>query len=86
MTSRNLRYLIATLKYLLKNYFTYFYHIYILYQYRLLDPCFAKRLKALDLKTKDLGEKAKARETIAKTRNLLIIPHEKSLLILLNSC
>ena len=59
--------------------------MYILYQYRLLDPCFARCLKALDLKAKDLGEKAKARETIAKTRNLLIIPHEKSLLILLNS-
>ena len=86
MASKNPRYLIATPKYSLKNYFTYFYHTYILYQYKLLDPYFARRLKALDLKAKDLGEKAKARETIAKTRSLLIIPHEKSLLILLNSC
>ena len=73
------------LKHPLKNYFTYFSHTYILYQYRLLDPCFARRLEALDLKAQDLEEKVKARETIAKTRNLLIIPHENSLLILLNS-
>ena len=85
MASKNLKYLIAIPKYPLKNYFTYFYHTYILYQYRLLDPYFARRLKALDLKAKDLGEKAKARETIAKIRNLLIIPHKKSLFILLNS-
>ena len=85
MAFRNPRYLIATPKYPLKNCFTYFYHTYILYQYRLLDPCSARRLKALDLKAKDLGEKTKARETIAKTRNLLIVPYEKSLLILLNS-
>ena len=85
MASRNPRYLVATPKYLLKNYFTYFSYTYILYQYRLLDPCFARRLEALDLKAKDLEEKAKARETIAKTRSLLIVPYEKSLLILLNS-
>ena len=85
MMSKNPRYLVATPKYPPKNYITYFSHTYILYQYRLLNPCFARRLKALDLKAKDLKEKAKARETIAKTRNLLIIPHEKNLLILLNS-
>ena len=76
----------ATLKYPPKNYFTYFSHTYILYQYRLLDPCFARHLEALNLKAQDFGEKAKAREIIAKTKNLLIVPHEKSLLILLNSC
>ena len=85
MASKNSRYLVATPKYPPKNYFTYFSHTYILYQYRLLDPCFARRLKALDLKAQDLREKAKAHKTIAKTRNLPIIPHEKSLLILLNS-
>ena len=69
MASRNPRYLVATPKYLFKNYFTNFNYTYILYQYRLLDPCFAKRLKALDLKAQDLEEKARACETIAKTRN-----------------
>ena len=60
-------------------------HIF-LYQYRLLDPCFARRLEALDLKAQDLGEKAKAREIIARTRSFLIVLYEKSLFILLNSC
>ena len=86
MAFKNPKYLVATPKYLLKNYFIYFSYTYILYQYKLLGLCFARRLKALDLKAQDLGEKAKARETIAKIRNLLIVPHEKSLLILLNSC
>ena len=85
MASRNPRYLIATPKYPLKNYFTYFYHIYILYQYRLLNPCFARRLEALDLIAKDLGEKANSREAVTKTKSLLTVPHEKNLFILLDS-
>ena len=83
MTSRNPRYPMATHKYPPKNYFTYFNYTYILNQYRLLDPCFARRLEALDLITKDLEEKANSREAITKTRSLPTVPHEKNLLILL---
>ena len=76
----------ATHKYPPKNYFTYFSYTYILYQYRLLDPCFARRLEALDLIAKDLGEKANSREAVTKTRSLPTVPHEKNLFILLDSC
>ena len=85
MASRNPRYPMATLKYPPKNYFTYFSYTYILYQYRLLDPCFAKRLEALDLIAKDLREKANSCEAVTKTRSLPTVPHEKNLLILLDS-
>ena len=86
MASRNPRYLMAYPKYPLKKNFIYFCHTYILYQYKLLNPCFAGRLEALDLIAKDFGEKANSREAVTKTRSLPTVPHEKNLLTLLDSC